>query len=110
MAAVSKGILALYREYCGRGAMRTRTIVQDDYVVCFLEDIYTPLERTLIEAGRWAEVNQARNLSKQALRERFNAVVEAATERKVIAFFSQVHMEPDMALEGFVLESKNGSA
>jgi len=26
--------------------------MQRDYVVCFLEDIYTPVERTLIDAGR----------------------------------------------------------
>ena len=42
------------------------------------------------------------------MRDRFSEAVEAATGRRVIAFFSQVHAEPDMSLEGFVLESLPG--
>jgi hypothetical protein len=38
------------------------------------------------------------------MRDGLIAVVEGVTERKVVAFMSQSHIEPDMAAEVFVLE------
>jgi uncharacterized protein YbcI len=103
MAAISNGISGLQREHYGRGAGRARTIMQGDFVVCFLEDIYVPVERTLIEAGRWDQVRATRLAFQDALEPDYRAIVEQHTGRQVIAFFSQVSHEPDMALEGFVL-------
>ena len=39
-----------------------------------------------------------------AMREDLVGAVELATERKVIAFMSDNHIDPDMAAEVFVLE------
>jgi uncharacterized protein YbcI len=78
--------------------------MQRDYVVCFLEDIYTPVERTLIDAGRQEAVLETRQIFQQAMRANFVEIVEEATGRKVKAFMSQNHFEPDMAAEIFVLE------
>jgi uncharacterized protein YbcI len=103
-AAVSNAITRLHREHYGRGATTTRTIIQRNYVVCFLDDIYTPVERTLIEAGRQEAVRENRGIFQDAMTQRFSEAVEEATGRKVIAFMSQVHFDPDMAAEVFVLE------
>src|SRR3954453_15821208 len=53
--AIGNGIAQLHREHYGRGANITRTTLARDHAIVFLEDIYTPLERTLIDAvtGRW---------------------------------------------------------
>jgi uncharacterized protein YbcI len=103
-SAVSNGITRLHREHYGRGATSAQTIIQRDYVVCFLEDIYTPLEHTLIQAGKEEAVRDTRQLFQQAMRTNFVEVVEGATGRKVTAFMSQNHFGPDMACEIFVLE------
>ena len=103
-AAVSNAITRLHREHYGRGATTTRTIIQRNYVVCFLDDIYTPVERTLIEAGRREAVRDTRGLFQDAMRTKFSEAVEEATGRRVVAFMSQVHFDPDMAAEVFVLE------
>jgi uncharacterized protein YbcI len=103
-ASVSNAITRLHREHYGRGATTTRTIIQRNYVVCFLEDIYTPVERTLIEAGSSEAVRSTRNIFQDAMRPKFEEAVEEAMGRKVIAFMSQVCFEPDMAAEVFVLE------
>jgi len=50
-ASISNAITRLHREHYGRGATTARTIIQRNYVVCFLDDIYTPVERTLIAAA-----------------------------------------------------------
>ena len=102
--AISNAIVRLHREFYGRGATSARTIIQRDYAVCFLNDIYTPGERTLIEAGDHEQVLQTRFAFQRAMREKFSAAVEEVMGRKVVAFLSQVHFDPDLAAEIFVLE------
>ena len=104
-AAISNAIVGLHREYYGRGAKRTRTVMGADYVICFMEDIYTPVERTLIEAGRFPAVQETRSAFQDTMREKFSAAVEELAGRKVIGFLSQVHVDPDLAVETFILEA-----
>jgi uncharacterized protein YbcI len=100
---VSNALAALYRERYGRGPTTARTIIQDSYAIGFLSDIYTPFERTLIEAGRHDVVRQTRTAFQAAIRDDFIRVVEEATGRTVVAFLSQIHFDPDLAVETFVL-------
>ena len=109
-ASISNAITRLHRDHYGRGATTTRTIIQRNYVVCFLDDIYTPVERTLIEAGRNEAVRETRNIFQDAMGPKFREAVEEATGRTVIAFMSQVCFDPDMAAEVFVLEPEAGEA
>lgn len=95
-------ITRLHREHYGRGATTTRTVFQRNHVVAFLEDIYTALERTLINADDWDQVKATRQSFQMAMRGPFSEAVEEITGRKVIAFMSQVHLDPDMAAEIFV--------
>jgi uncharacterized protein YbcI len=103
-SAIGTAITRLHREHYGRGATTTRTVFQGNHVIAFLEDIYTPVERTLIEAGKQEAVRQTRQIFQDAMRPKFNEAVEAVTGRKVIQFMSQVSFDPDMAAEIFVLE------
>ena len=105
--AVGNAITRLHREHYGRGATTTRTIYQRNHLVCFLEDIYTPVERTLIEADRSEDVRRTRQVFQDAMSKTFAAAVEEITGRKVIAFMSQVHIDPDLAAEIFVLEPRD---
>ena len=109
-ALISNAITRLHRDHYGRGATAARTIIQRNYVVCFLEDIYTPVERTLIDAGRTDTVRETRNTFQDAMGPKFREAVEEATGRTVIAFMSQVCFDPDMAAEVFVLEPQAGEA
>ena len=102
--AVGNAITKLHRDHYGRGATTTRTVYQRNFVIAFLEDIYTPLERTLIDAGQHEVVKHTRQAFQMAMREAFSDAVEEITGRKVVQFMSQVSFEPDMAAEIFVLE------
>ena len=110
--AVGNAISRLHRDHYGRGATTTRTLYQRNHVVSFLEDIYTPVERTLIEAGQEEDVKHTRQVFQMAMRERFSKAVEEITGRKVIQFMSQVSFNPDVAAEIFVLqpEARNDGA
>jgi uncharacterized protein YbcI len=103
-SAIGTAITRLHREHYGRGATVTRTVFQRNFVVAFLEDIYTPVEKTLLKDGRRDDVKQMRQLFQMAMESLFSEAVEEITGRKVIQFMSQVAFEPDMAAEIFVLE------
>jgi uncharacterized protein YbcI len=103
-AAISNAISGLHREYYGRGASRTRTVMGADYIICFMEDVYTPVERTLIDAGRFSAVEEMRHAFQATMREKFSTAVEELTGRKVIGFLSQVHVDPDLSVETFILQ------
>jgi uncharacterized protein YbcI len=102
--AVSNAIAGLHRTHYGRGPTRTRTVMGSDYVIVFLEDVYSPVERTLIDAGRFDAVRDTRNAFQDTMREKFSNAVEEAVGRKVIGFLSQVHVDPDLSIETFILE------
>jgi hypothetical protein len=60
--------------------------------------------------GRAQAVHDIRHTFQAAMEERFTSVVEKALERKVIAYMSQVHNDPDISAELFVLESREDEA
>ena len=105
--AVGNAVTRLHRDRYGRGATTTRTVFHGNRIIVFLEDIYTPAERTLIEAADFEQVKATRQSFQMAMRGPFSDAVEEITGRKVIAFMSQVHLDPDMAAEIFVL-AENG--
>ena len=102
--AAGNAITRLHRDHYGRGATTTRTLYQRNHLIVFLEDIYTPVERTLIDAGSREDVQRTRQAFQNAMRDRFTEAVEGITGRTVIQFMSQVSFDPDMAAEIFVLE------
>ena len=76
----------------------------DDTVVCILRGGFTTVERTLLDTGEVESVYQMRRSFQQAMESEFRQVVEDATGRKVIAYMSSIHIDPDLAVELFVLE------
>ena len=103
-AAISNAMTKLHRERYGRGPNSVRTVVGHDHVICFLEDIYTPAEQTLLEAGEAGAVIEMRLAFQRAMQSPFTEMVESITGRKVRAFLSQTHIDPDISCEIFVLE------
>lgn len=104
VAEFSREVVKLYARAYGRGPTRARTYMQNDYALVMLEEIMTPAEHTLIEAGEEERVADTRLAFQEAVREQFNEIAERITGRKVKAFFSQVHLATDMAQELFVFE------
>jgi uncharacterized protein YbcI len=105
LAEISNGLAQLHTQYYGKGPTRAKSYMLNDTVVCMLNEGFTRVEKTLIEEGRDEAVHQIRRTFQAAMEDRFTKVVEEATERKVIAYMSQVHVDPDFAVELFVLES-----
>jgi uncharacterized protein YbcI len=104
LADISRELVKLHSEFYGKGPTRAKAYMVDDTLVCLLEGGFTTVERTLIDQGNADAVHDIRHSFQSAMEDRFTRVVEAATERKVIAYMSQIHHDPDIAVEVFVLE------
>lgn len=103
LTAISDGMVALLKEFYGRGPTRTKSYYEDDLVVCVLRGGFSRVEQTLLDGGRGAAVISQRMEFQGVMRARFDAVIEAATGRRVIGFMSGNQQEPDMMCEVFVL-------
>jgi uncharacterized protein YbcI len=101
---ISSSVRQLVAEYTGRGPTRARTSIRDNVVVVLLEDTLTKGERRLAAKGRDQRVIEFRREFQEAMREDAVASVEQLTGRKVLAFMSANHIDPDLAAEVFVLE------
>ena len=107
LTAISDGMVALLKEFYGRGPTQAKTYYQDDLVVCLLREGFTRVEQTLRDGGRGHAVIAQRMEFQEVMRERFIAVVEHATGRPVIGFMSGNQQDPDMICEVFVLSPTN---
>jgi uncharacterized protein YbcI len=105
-AAISNAIVRIMAEYTGRGPTKARTSIRDDLIVVLMRETLTKAERSLLAAGQHDFVLETRKRHQNTMREDFVAAVQILTERKVIAFMSTNHLEPDMAAELFVLEAR----
>ena len=103
LTAISDGLVALLKEFYGRGPTRSKSYYEDDLVVCLLRGGFSRVEQTLLEGGRGSTVIQQRMEFQDMMRERFEAVIEHATGRRVIGFMSGNQQHPDMMCEVFVL-------
>jgi len=104
LTAISDGLVALLKEYYGRGPTRVKSYFQDDLVVCILRGGFTRVEETLLEGGRGSAVIEQRMEFQELMRKRFEDVVEAATGRNVIGFMSGNQQDPDLMCEVFILD------
>lgn len=101
---ISNTIVGLLREYTGRGPMKARTTLRDNLVVVLLEQTLTKGEQVLVAKGRGENVLTLRHEYQEAMRDEASAKVAEITGRKVIAMMSANHLDPDLAVELFVLD------
>jgi uncharacterized protein YbcI len=109
LAAISNAVVRCTHEYTGRGPTKARTYMQDDTVTTYLADTLTKGERVLADRGQQDQVCEMRRAFQRAMRDDLCAEIEKITGRRVIAFFSDNHIDPDMAVEGFALAPQSTS-
>ncbi len=103
LTAISDGMVALLKEFYGKGPTRTKSYYEDDLVVCVLRGGFSRVEQTLVDGGRGEAVIQQRAEFQELMRDRFQAVISGATGRQVIGFMSGNQQSPDIMCEVFIL-------
>ena len=101
--ATSNHVVRLLGEYTGRGPTRARTHFEEHLITVVVEDLLTKGERSLVRDGKTALVLDMRRAYQQTMQNELVAGVEQITGRRVVAFLSANHIDPDVAIESFVL-------
>ena len=102
-AAISTHVVRTMSEYTGRGPTKGRTHINDDVVTVVLRDTLTKGERSLVGDDLDGLVLTMRKAFQGTMRHDLIGGVEEILGRKVIAFMSDNHIDPDIAVEVFLL-------
>jgi uncharacterized protein YbcI len=102
-ADISRRAVQILREYTGRGPTKARTVMSKDTVAIILADTLTKGERSLVSMGEEEHVLRTRRNYQELMRNDLVGLVEEMSGQKVHAFFSDNHIEPDYAVEFFLL-------
>jgi uncharacterized protein YbcI len=102
-AKISTSAVQILHEYTGRGPTKAKTTIDETVVTILLADTLTTGEHTLVNHGHADRVLQVRHDYQVTMREALVGIVERELDRQVIAFMSQNHIDPDLAVEVFVL-------
>lgn len=109
LAAISDAMVGLQKEFAGKGPERCGAHwAGPDTLMILMGGGYTAAEETLYQSGRTKEVRDARHAFQDAMQERMSRTIEGLTGRRVVAFMSASHQDPDLAAEIFVLEPERG--
>jgi uncharacterized protein YbcI len=104
LAEITNRIVSFMREHYGRGPLRAKTYVLDNLVVCVLSDGFTAIEKTMMESGEPERVLDMRREFQRLMKIRYSQMIEELTGRKVVAFLSQAHVDPDLTIEVFLMD------
>lgn len=105
LATISTTIVGIMREHYGRGPMRAKTYALDDIIVCVLRGSgFTPLEQTIMDDDGADRVVAMRHEFQRLVASRYTQAIEQLSGRKVLAFLSQAHVEPDITMEMFIID------
>lgn len=104
LSAISAKIVAIMRKQYGKGPMKAKTYVLDDLVVTVLRDGMIPIEQTMMDQGEPERVVEMRHEFQKMMGLQYRQAIEELTDRKVVAFLSQAHVDPDVTLEAFVMD------
>ncbi len=102
-SAISNLAIRLLSHHAGRGPKKTRTYFNDDMITIVMRDILTKPEANLLDSGKRDLVLGTRKAFQELMSEEFIAGVEEITQREVIAFLSANSVEPDVAVETFIM-------
>lgn len=102
-AALANEIGRIVASYSGRGPMRSRAFIDQDAVVCLLQDDATSSEQRLTTGGRAELVRSRRDVLYRIMEPELVACVERLTGRRVVTFFAGSDTPGASSVEVFLL-------
>jgi uncharacterized protein YbcI len=103
-AAISNTVVRALARTTGRGPTKAKTTLGENGVFVVLQDSLTRGEQTLANAGEGQAVLDLRRRWLRVMQADVSQEIEQLTGRKVIGFMSDNHIDPDLAVEVFILE------
>jgi len=104
-AAITSALVGIHTEHLGRGPRSASTFHYGHVLVTLMHDVLTAAEKSLTRNNQSQAVDQIRRLFQATMEADFREAVERLTGRKVLAFISGNHLDPDIAAEVFILDA-----
>jgi uncharacterized protein YbcI len=111
-SAISDAMASLLSRHTGRGATSSWTTFSRDLIICVMGHALTkgekepgPLrEKSLVHYGRPEAVLRIRTAYQESMAQEATSIVEELSGRRVAAFMSNSHIDPDLDVEIFILQ------
>jgi uncharacterized protein YbcI len=107
--AVSNAMVGLKKRFYGKGPVKARTFLNENYVFCVMEGGLTRNEETLLEAGEDEIVRDYRLKFQAVMAKPTMDAIEQITHRRVLGYHSQIVFRPERSFEIFVLDGPPGN-
>jgi uncharacterized protein YbcI len=104
--AISNAVVRVMREYTGRGPTQAHTVISENAVLVTLRDTLLKAEKSLVNDGHAEAVMTMRRRFQATMQDELVAAVTEHTGRTVHAFLSDSAVDPDIAVEVFILEPR----
>jgi uncharacterized protein YbcI len=104
-AAITREVIRVHNESHGRGPKKAFSFHNGNVLTTVMEEVLTAAERRLADSGEREAVLNMRSLYQRSMEPALKKAIEEVTGRKVLALMSDNHLEPDMAVEVFILDS-----
>jgi uncharacterized protein YbcI len=102
-AAITRELVRIHTSAIGRGPRKSYSFHSGETLITVMLGVLTRAEQTLVSYEEGEAVLAMRRLSQRAMAEEMKAVVARLTGRDVLAFMSDNHIDPDMAVQVFIL-------
>src|SRR4051812_1422757 len=103
--AISNALVMVKKKLYGKGPVKAKTYINDNYIFSVLEGGLTKNEETMLEAGEHRLVRDYRLRFQEAVSQTIRSAIEEVTGQRVLAYHSQIVFDPDRAFEIFVLDA-----
>lgn len=104
LASISREMVKAMKTYYGRGPTKAKSYLMDDLLFIVMREGITQAEETMLSAGKGDEVQSFRRQFEKIMAERLVGTIEQLTDREVLAYQSQIPVEPPMVVQVFVFD------
>ena len=108
--AISQAVIRITRDYTGRGPTQAHTTINENVITVVLRETLLKAERTLATDGHAEAVTDIRRRFQATMRRELVAAVTEHSGRCVEAFLSDAVIDPDIAVEVFILQPRGEPA
>ena len=103
-ARISTEIVRTLKESFGKGPVKAKSYLLDDFLLVVMRGGVTVAEETMLERGHSDLVRQFRQTYQNEMGDVLCAKVEALTGRKVLTYQSQILFDPHIVMEVFFFD------
>jgi uncharacterized protein YbcI len=104
LARISSEVVRTLKESFGKGPVRAKSYLLDDFLLVVMRDGLTVAEQTMLERGQMDLVREFRQAYQNEMGDLLVSKVETLTGRRVVNYQSQVLFDPHIILVFFFFD------